>query len=441
VSKRRPRAQAAALAALMLAAFAAAQPAPAWFQRARDAAVARALVPLEGDELTAAEVEARRAAAARLPRLRLSERSRLGLDAAFELELQAGLSLPLSAPATTADRRLTGERLAAARRQLAARRREELHDDLANAVALLETRARLRALDALRAATAHPHASEGGRPAPSATGPASAPAPPASAAPWAPPVSPVDVQLLLANRNALLRRDRALRGELRTRLGVRVPVPPKATPRASGAPYVARDPLGLVAAELEPQACVTGSDAVARARLAARDRRLAAALDRARSLPHAELELSGTARLGSQRPQAGYGVRLGVSLSLPPWSRGSGAASLAIGAEGLEQSLEAAWPNRAPAAPPGNPPHDAGADPDVLEAARTVRGQLELLVGQEADLLARRRILLRALSAPLPATLAGAYRSATLALQLADADEGLGVTRLDTALLCGALPP
>ncbi|MEJ2668648.1 MAG: hypothetical protein P8Z81_16405 [Deinococcales bacterium] len=178
------------------------------------------------------------------------------------------------------------------------------------------------------------------------------------------------------------------------------------------------------------------SDAVAQARLALTDARLSRALEEARARTHVELDLSGTATLGGEAQVPGYALRLGVSVALPPWGPATGAASVAVGASGLEQSLSARWPNAAPGPPP-TPPDDAS----IADAARAVRRQLRLLIGREADLLLRRSLLRAALATPPVGTLAGAYRRTTLTLELADADEALGVTRLDAALLCGALPP
>ncbi|HKI56936.1 MAG TPA: hypothetical protein VKB31_07260 [Trueperaceae bacterium] len=420
-----------ALALLPLARAAA----PAWFVQARAAAVARAQEPLADQALDAARVEVARAAAAGLPELRLGERSRLGLDAAFTLELEAGVRVPLWAPAVAADRRLTGARLTATRRQLAAERRAHLRDDLAAAVGLLATGARLRALDALAAALRT-----------------------AGAAPSVPPpLQVVDVRLLAASRSAQRRRAEALRQALTANLGVRVPpvedapapasgapasgAPASGAPSAREAPDAARDPLGFVVAQLEPDRCLAASDDVARARLAVEDASLSAALARARARARVELELGGSATLGGEPLDASYALKAGLSVRLPPWSAATGSASLAVGAAGLEQALDARWPNRQPAAAPAAASAAPDAAPEVADAAAAVRQQLDLLVGQEADLMARRRILLRALAQPAEATLAGAYRSATLALRLADADEALGVTRLDAALLCGALPP
>lgn len=429
---------------------------PAWFARLRAAAVARARAPLAGDALARASVEVARARAAGMPQLHLDELAHLGLDAGYRIELEAGVSVPLWAPAADADRRLTGARLAATRRQLAAERRAELHDALAAGVALLAAQARLRALDAL---TASLHAA-GDHPR------------------LEPPLRLVDIRLLAAGRATQLRRAEALRRDLIATLGIAIPpvqdatVPgpaqrpatpaprtTRAATRAASATRVAaptgphpgarplpapppatRDPLGFVAAQFEPVRCVAASDGVARAGAAAEDARLVAELARARARPHADLDLSGSTTLGDDLREARYAVRLGLSVSLPPWGPSTGAASLAVGAAGLEQSLAARWPNHNPAAPPTGSV-DADATADVRDAVRHVRRQLYLLTGQEADLLVRRRILSAALARPRPPTLSGAYHGASLALRLADVDEALGATRLDAALLCGALPP
>jgi len=436
--------------------------------------VARARAPLDGDALTAAQVEAARARAGELPQLHLAERSRLGLDGSYSLELEAGASVPVWAPEAAADRRLTAERLAATRRQLRAERRAELHDTLLDAVALLATEARLRALDALAAALR----AAGPRPAVD------------------PPLRVVDVQLLATGRSGQRRRAEALRQALTAALGVRIPpdgdappgaTPPGAEPPRAKPPRAARDPLGFGAAQLEPARCLAANDSVTLARLAQADTALSQALAQARARPHADLDLGGSVRLGSDAQLPAYTLRLGMSVRLPPWSEATGAASLTMGAAGVEQSLSASWPNRAPAAPPGaagapggdtqgghtpgghtpgghtpggdtpggdapggDAPGPAGASAPgafepgsaaIADAQRSVERQWTLLVGQEADLLARRRILLAALAEPRPATLSSAYQAATLALQLTDTDEALGVTRLDAALLCGALPP
>lgn len=393
---------------------------PAWVASVRAAAVARAGAPLDGEALTAALVEAARARAGGLPQLRLTERGRLGLDGGYALELDGGASVPVWAPEAAADRRLAAERLAATRRQLLAERRAELHDTLADAVALLAAGARLRALDGLAASLREAGPGPGVRA----------------------PLRLVDVQLLAAGRDGSRRRAEALRRALTEALGVPIPPVGEAGPPGSGQAETAADPIGFGAAQLEPARCVAASDAVALARLAVADGELADTLARARARTRADLDLGGSLRLAGNGEAPSYTVRLGVSVRLAPWSPATGAASLAVGNAGLEQSLTARWPNRAPGAPPapaGAPQH-RGADP-VANAEREVRRQLTLLVGQEADLVTRRRILLGALAEPHPSTLTEAYRTATLALQLVDTDQALGVTRLDAALLCGALPP
>lgn len=413
---------AAALAALAgLAPLRAHAGTPPWFAALRSAAVARARAPLHDEVLTAAEVEVSRAGAAGLPQLRLGERSRLGLDGSYALDLEAGVTLPLWAPAAGADRDLTGERLAATRRQLQSERRAELRDALAQAVSLVASEARLGALDALAAALV-------------AVGPAAA---------VAPPLRLVDVRLLAAGRSAQRRRAEALRRSLEASLGVPLPAPEigAADLRAGiGARRAALDPLGFPVVLLEPARCVAASDGVTLARLAQEDARLSSALMRARARPRADLDIGGAVRLGSDGPAPSYVARVGVSVRLPPWGPATGAASLAVGAGGLEQALSARWPNPAPAAPPGKAA-SAEADDPLDDAVRTVRQQLGLLIGRESDLLERRRLLLDALSRPHAPSLTAAYQRATLRLQLADAEEALGLTRLDAALLCGALPP
>lgn len=397
---------------------------PAWFDAVRAAAVGRALEPLGGEALTAAEVEVARARASGMPQLHLSERSRLGLDASYTLRLEAGASVPLWAPAAIADRRLSDERLAATRQQMAAERRAELHDALAQAVALLAARARARALEALDAAL------RDAGPDPRV----------------APPLHLTDVRLLAAGRGAQRRRAEALRQTLAATLAVRIPeatLGAGADGRRRGvapAPEAARDPLGFPAGRLDPARCAAASDSVTRARLAGRDVRLSAALARARSQSRVDLDLGAGASLGDALQDPSYTLRLGLSVALPAWSPAEGAASLAVGAAGLEQSLTARWPNRTPSAAP-SPEPAAKAAAEVRDAARAVRQRLALLTGQEADLTVRRRILADGLAQRRREGLAGAYRTATLALQLADVDEALGITRLDAALLCAALPP
>ncbi len=414
---------------------------PAWLVAVRDAAYARARAPLQDDALDAALRERGRAAAGALPSLRLAERSRLGLDGVYTLTLDAAVTVPLHTPTVEADTRVTAVRLASTRRQLAARRRAEVHDVLARASALLALRARVRALDALarslgaRAppATDRPAGARARDVPPSRAGGGGAAAPTGGTALRA----AVDARLLLAGRPARAREARRLRAELAQSLSLALPPadrlfapPPSATAPLAGA-------LGFRATDLRPDLCLAASDTTTLARLAAVEQRAVRALRVARAAPRVDLELGGGVTLGgASEPDARYAARVAVAVRLPPWSPASGAASLAAGAEGLEQRATLAWPNRTP----GPPPRTPSTDP-VAEAERAVLAELDRLQGQERD-LARRRVVLRtALASQQQRAQDDGYLRATLALQLADTEQALDLTALDAALVCGALPP
>ncbi len=414
--------------------------APSLLAQVRAAAFERAREPLADEALEAARLEVRRAAAAGLPRLRLHEQTRLGLDGAYGLTLEAGIAVPLLAPDVPADGRVAALRLTLTRRQLAAQRRAEARDALARAVALEAAEQRLWALieldRSLRALT--PSRPRSGAYPSGARNP---PAPPNGSAGTA-----IDARLLAAGREAQLREARRLRSELSTALGVALPPigePARIRGLAENAPTAA--PLGFGSADLEATPCIAASDAVVLAGLAARERASSARLRAARSAARIDLELGGALRLGDATDAEGA-ARIALSVRLPPWSPVAGAASLTGGAAGLEQEATLVVPNRTPAPPPPDASSDATDDP-VDDARSTVRSTLLRLQGEEADLLRRRRILAAALSArrttaPRASTaLEDAYLRATLRLRLADVDQALGLNGLDAALLCGALPP
>ena len=400
---------------------AAAAAAPAWLVAVRDAAYARARAPLQDDALDAALRERRRAAAGALPSLRLAERSRLGLDGVYALTLDAGVTVPVQAPAVAADARVTALRLARTRRRLAARRRAEAHDALGRAAALLALRERARALEVL--------ARSAGDRAP-ASGDADATRPHTMRA-------AVDARLLLATRPAREREARRLRGELARSLSLTLPPADRlpAPRRRAAGPLLGA--LGLRATDLRPRRCLAASDTTALARLSLAEQRAVRKLREARAAPRVDVELGGTLTLGgASEPDARYAARVAVAVRLPPWSPASGAASLAAGAEGLEQQATLSWPNRTPGPPPSAPSTDA-----VVEADRAVLAELDRLQGQERDLTRRRSVLLTALASLRGSAHDGGYLRATLALQLADTEQALDLTALDAALVCGALPP
>jgi len=426
------------LAALVFGALApvAGAAAPAWLAAVRDAAYTRARAPLADEALDAALRERRRAAAGALPSLHLSERSHLGLDGVYALTLDAGASFPLLAPTVSADARVTSLRLAITRRQLAAQRRAEAHDALAQAAALLAARARGRALDALAHAVdarARPPDPAGRAPGDGAWLPGGA----GRSAAADPPRVLVDARLLLAGREAQGREARRLRAELARSLSLALPAADRlpAPLRSAARPLLGA--LGFTAADLRPRRCLLAGDAAVLARLSVAEQGASRRLREARAAPRVDLELGGAVDLGGAAPAASYTARVAVSVRLPPWSPASGAASLSAGATGLEQETALAWPNRTP----GPPPPPAPSPDPVAEAERAVRAQLFRLQGQERDLARRRAVLLAELPSVRGRTLDGAYLRATLALQLADAEQALDLTALDAALLCGALPP
>jgi hypothetical protein len=432
-----PTAAAAARAAAPIHAPAAApDPVPPWLAAVRDAAYARAHRPLTGEALDAALRERRRAAAGALPSLRLSERSHLGWDGGYRLTLDAGVNVPLLAPSQPADARLTTLRLAITRRQLAADRRAQVRDALAQAAALLAARARARALNELAV-------NELARTDP-APGPTWDPAPAADA----PSRTAVDIRLLLAGRGAQARQARSLRAELARALSLPLPAAEHlaAPPRPGAAPLPLFGALGFRANDLDPGRCLAASDAASLARLSVAERRADRRFQEARGAVRVDLELSGTLEVGSNEPGNGeIGsasiARVAVSVRLPPWSPASGTASLSAGAAGLEQESTLTWPNRAPGPPPPDGPTGDRATDPIDEAEHAVRAQLAMLQGQERDLLRRRSVLVAAGSSAPMRTPQDAYLRATLALQLADVDQALDVTALDAASLCGALPP
>ena len=432
---------AATLAAMLLAVLpsVAAAAAPAWLTDVRDAAYARARAPLEGEILDAALRERRRAAAGALPALRLSERSHLGLDGAYGFTLDAGVAIPLLAPTVPADARVTTLRLAITRRQLAAQRRAEVHDALAQAAALLATRARKRALDGLARslATRGPPSGAGGRQAGRDENPDPFRAHTSTSLTGGRTRASVDARLLLAGREAQGREARRSRAELARSLSLTLP----AVDRLPAPQPAARGPLlgalGFTAAELQPRRCQIASDAVVLAHLSAAEQRASRRLREARAAPRVDLELGGAVDLGGAEPVARYTLRVAASVRLPPWSPASGAASLSAGVSGLEQETTLTWPNRTP-----GPPPTAAPSPDpIAEAERAVRAQLARLQGQEDDLARRRAVLRAALASFGGRTPDGAYLRATLALQLADTEQALDLTALDAAMLCSALPP
>ncbi len=438
---RHVNAPAATLAAILAAVLpsVAVAAAPAWLTDVRDAAYSRARAPLEGEILDAAVRERRRAAAGALPSLRLNERSHLGLDGVYGLTLDAGVAIPLLAPTVPADALVTTLRLAITRRQLAAQRRAEVHDALAQAAALLAARARRRALDGLASALA-------GRGPPAGAGsrmPGRAETPARFGADTSPSLTSdrmravVDARLLLAGREAQGREARRTRAELVRSLSLTLPAVDRlaAPPRAAHGPLLGV--LGFTAAELQPRRCQVASDAVVLAHLSAAEQRASSRLREARAAPRVDLELGGAVDLGGTEPVARYTLRVAASVRLPPWSPASGAASLSAGASGLEQETTLTWPNRTPGPPP---PPGPSTDP-VVEAERAVRAQLARLQGQEADLARRRAVLRAALATVRGDPPDGAYLRATLALQLADTEQALDLTALDAALLCSALPP
>jgi len=417
--------------------------APAWLVAVRDAAYARARAPLQDEALDAALRERRRAAAGALPSLRLAETSRLRLDGVYALTLDAGVTVPLQAPAAAADARVTAVRLARTRRQLAARRRADVRDTLARAAALLALRARARALAVLaRSLAVRAPPSRGttrsttrGTANGSANGSEERPAPAGGATDAT--RAAVDARLLLAGRPARAREARRLRGELARSLSL--PLPPadrlSAPPRRAAGPLLGV--LGLRATDLQPRRCLAASDTTVLARLSAAEQRAVRELREARAAPHVDVELGGTLTLGgASEPAARYAARVAVAVRLPPWSSAAGAASLAAGAEGLEQQATLTWPNRAPGPPPSTPSTDAAA-----EADRAVLAELDRLQGQERDLARRRTVLLTALASLRGSAHDSGYLRATLALQLVDTEQALDLTALDAALVCGALPP
>ena len=428
-------------------------PVPPWLAAVRDAAYARAYEPLADEALDAALRERRRAAAGALPSLRLSERSHLGWDGGYRLTLGAGVGIPLLAPSQPADARLTTLRLAITRRQLAAERRAQVHDTLAQAAALLASRARTTALDDLARdlTSVLPNGLPDDPPVPEPP-PAAGAAGRARAAD-APSRTAVDARLLLAGRSAQARQASRLRAELARALALPLPAADRLAvpPRPGAAPLPLLGALGFRANDLDPRRCLAASDAASLARLSTNERRADRRFQEARAAVRVDLELSGTlefgsgdigsGQVGSSEPVTASTARVAVSVRLPPWSPASGTASLAGGAAGLEQEATLTWPNRAPGPPPpDDPTADRATDP-LLEAERAIRTQLDLLQGQERDLLRRRSVLVAAGSSAPVRTPDEAYLRATLALQLADVDQTLAVTALDAASLCGALPP
>ena len=427
----------AALAAVLPSAAVAA--APAWLTDVRDAAYSRARAPLEGEALDAALRERRRAAAGALPSLRLNERSHLGLDGVYGLTLDAGVAIPLLAPTAPADALVTTLRLAITQRQLAAQRRAEVHDALAQAAALLAARARARPWRP-RERVRCPRPARGLR-------------------------QPHD----RPSRDAgSVRRGRRPEPDERPHTRRRRRPPPAGRARSSGegsaayargaraGPCRSRCPpsigwplhqraahgpllgvLGFTAAELQPRRCQVASDAVVLAHLSAAEQRASSRLREARAAPRVDLELGGAVDLGGTEPVARYTLRMAASVRLPPWSPASGAASLSAGASGLEQETTLTWPNRTPGPPPPpGPPRTPSSRRSAPCAPSSPASRARSATWRAAAPCSGRRWRPSAGEPP-----DGAYLRATLALQLADAEQALDLTALDAALLCGALPP
>ena len=269
----------------------------------------------------------------------------------------------------------------------------------------------------------------------------------------APSRTVVNARLLLAGRGAQARQARSLRAELARALSLPLPAAERlsAPPRPGAAPLPLLAALGFRANDLDPRRCLAASDVALLARLSVDERRADRRFQEARGAVRVDLELSGALEVGSDQLESGQigsgepvtasTARVAVSVRLPPWSPASGTASLSGGVAGLEQESTLTWPNRAPGPPPpDDPTADRSTDP-IGEAEHAVLTQLDLLQGQERDLLQRRSVLVAAGSWAPVRTPDDAYLRATLALQLADVDQALAVTALDAASLCGALPP
>ena len=443
---------------------------PGWLADVRDAAYAVARANGDDPELQAAQLELQRARAGGLPSLRLAERSRLALDGGFGVGLDARLRIPLVAPDVAAEVRLAEVRLQWSARAVAAARRQQLHASLAHALAVLAAEARVRALEALQLALRR--------------------APDVSSSPRDPSGlearTRLDARLLADRLEAQRREARQLRQALARALGVTAqdldagipgvsgpgPSHPGASepgpstaeargddpsgPRPEGERF-APPPYGTRVSRYDPARCVLASDDVALARLAASEQRAAETGRWAQAATRIDLELGGGVDVGDGAAlgtgDARAQLRVSLSVRLPPWSPTTGAATLAAGSAGLQQAITLAWPNRERAAPPESGQGPDGAAPDGLNAAdptaadptaeaeRDLLERLAALRGQEDDLLRRRALLTSALASIDGDGLTSAYLRATLRLQLADVEQALGLTRLDAALACGALPP